>query len=155
MTDIVSRKTRSWMMSGIRGKNTNPELQVRHALFAKGFRYRLHSSALPGRPDIVLSKYRAVVFINGCFWHCHGCKLFKWPQSNTKFWKRKLSHNRKADEISRKKLEELGWRVAIVWECTLKGTGALKLDNVANKMAKWIRSSNTALVVKGKLSTPV
>lgn len=118
MADIVDRATRSRMMSGIRGRDTAPELQVRRYLHRAGFRYRLHARDLPGRPDIVLPKYNAVVLVHGCFWHQHpGCPLAVMPSSNIAFWKEKLEGNRARDDRNRKKLEELDWRVFELWEC--------------------------------------
>ena len=93
MADVVDRKTRSRMMSGIRGKNTRPELLIRKGLHARGFRFRLHDKRLPGKPDLVLPKYSAVIFVHGCFWHGHDCHLFKWPQSRREFWRKKITRN--------------------------------------------------------------
>ncbi|SOC89897.1 T/G mismatch-specific endonuclease [Ensifer adhaerens] len=109
------------MMSGIRGTNTRPELQVRKALHAAGFRYRLHERKLPGKPDLVLPKYRAVIFVHGCFWHGHGCHLFRMPSSNSVFWQEKIAGNVARDKVAVDRLRESGWRVATVWECALKG----------------------------------
>ena len=121
MTDIVDKKTRSRMMSGIRGKNTRPEMMVRRALHAAGFRYRLHAKDLPGKPDIVLPKYRAVVFVHGCFWHRHeGCYYATIPKSRQVFWISKLEANRRRDAKTRERLAAAGWRVFVVWECGLK-----------------------------------
>lgn len=100
MADVVSRAKRSAMMAGIRGKNTRPELIVRSALFKRGFRYRLHYKGLPGSPDLVSPKYKAVLFVNGCFRHGHDCHLFKWPKSNAAFWKEKLTRNQQRDNAS-------------------------------------------------------
>jgi DNA mismatch endonuclease, patch repair protein len=155
MADIVSREARSRMMAGIRGKNTKPEIQIRRALFGKGFRYRLHTPALPGKPDIVFPKYRAVVFIHGCFWHCHSCTLFKWPQSNITFWKNKLEKNRTGDDLAEKRLRESGWRVAIVWECALKSRGPSTIEAVAEKLTNWLVSSQSKLVVERQISKSV
>src|SRR5690606_41065684 len=119
MADIVSPEVRSRMMAGIRGKNTKPELGIRRALFARGFRYRLHSRNLPGKPDIVLPRYRAVVLIHGCYWHGHNCDLFRLPKSNRNFWLDKISGNRARDARKLKELRAAGWRVALVWECSI------------------------------------
>jgi DNA mismatch endonuclease (patch repair protein) len=118
MADVVDKKTRSRMMSGIRGRNTKPELAVRKALFAAGFRYRLHTNTLPGRPDIVLPKFRCAVFVHGCFWHRHkGCKFAYSPKSNRAFWSEKFSSNVRRDKVVRTALRKAGWRVFVVWEC--------------------------------------
>lgn len=121
--DNHSKEVRSYNMSHIRSKDNKSEELVRKYLFSKGFRYRKNVKALPGCPDIVLAKYKAVVFINGCFWHMHeGCPKFVWPKSNVEYWTKKLLRNKKRDEESRKSLEELGWKIIIVWECELKKT---------------------------------
>ena len=99
MADIVDKKTRSKMMAGIKGKNTKPEMLIRKALFAKGLRYRLHDKNLPGKPDLVFPKYKAVIFVQGCFWHGHDCHLFKWPTSNKEYWRNKINRNREVDKL--------------------------------------------------------
>jgi DNA mismatch endonuclease (patch repair protein) len=121
MTDVVDAKTRSRMMSGIRGKNTKPELIVRKYLHAAGFRFRLHAKDLPGRPDIVLPRHRTVVFVHGCFWHQHkGCSLAATPKSNNAYWKTKLDGNVGRDELIMLRLKEMGWNVLTVWECQIR-----------------------------------
>ena len=121
MTDVHSPETRSYNMSQIKGKNTKPEELVRKYLFAKGFRYKKNVSNLPGKPDIVMPKYKTCIFVNGCFWHKHeGCKYFVWPKNNAEFWKTKIESNVARDISTRKKLEEQGWRVITVWECELR-----------------------------------
>lgn len=118
MVDIVSAPTRSRMMSGIRGKNTRPEIAVRRALHGAGLRYRLHVRELPGKPDIVLPKYRAAVNVHGCFWHRHpGCRFATTPASNVEFWQAKLQGNVDRDMRTDTRLASLGWRVFTVWEC--------------------------------------
>src|SRR5688572_20028253 len=118
MADIVSRQTRSKMMSGIRGKDTKPEIKVRQFLHSKGLRYRIHVRDLPGRPDIVFPKYRTVVFVHGCFWHRHpNCPYAYRPKSNVDFWETKLNGNVGRDVKHTKQLLELGWNVIVVWEC--------------------------------------
>jgi DNA mismatch endonuclease (patch repair protein) len=108
-------------MSCIKGKGTKPEEIVRKYLFSQGFRYRKNDKRLPGTPDIVLPKYKTVIFVNGCFWHGHeGCKYFVWPQNNAEFWKNKIESNISRDRKKIKALEEQGWKVIIVWECELK-----------------------------------
>ncbi|SFH42681.1 T/G mismatch-specific endonuclease [Lachnospiraceae bacterium NLAE-zl-G231] len=119
--DVHTKETRSYNMSQIKNKNTKPEELVRKDLFHRGLRYRKNVKKLPGCPDIVLTRYQAVVFVNGCFWHVHeGCKYFKWPQNNKEFWKTKLSDNKKRDIDNICELERLGWKVIVVWECELK-----------------------------------
>jgi len=121
--DVHDKKTRSYNMSKIRSKNTKPEVIVRKFLFSQGFRYRKNVRILPGCPDIVLQKYKTVIFINGCFWHVHeGCKYFVWPKSNVDFWNEKLIRNRCRDAENYTTLSNLGWKVIIVWECELKPT---------------------------------
>ena len=119
--DVHDKKTRSYNMSRIKGKNTKPEEVVRKYLFSQGFRYRKNDKRLPGTPDIVLPKYKTVIFVNGCFWHGHeGCKYFVWPQNNAEFWKNKIKANIERDQKKEKKLTELGWRIIKIWECQLK-----------------------------------
>jgi DNA mismatch endonuclease, patch repair protein len=147
MTDVVDPATRSRMMRGIRSKDTKPEMLVRKGLFAFGFRYRLHDSKLSGKPDLVLSRYRAVIFIQGCFWHGHNCHLFKWPKTREAFWKEKINGNCHRDILQQTRLQELGWRIAIVWECSLKGT-VKDCTSVCNTIAGWIRSDLPELEIK-------
>lgn len=119
--DIVDHKTRSRMMSAIKGKNTLPEILLRKFLHANGFRYRLHVVKLPGKPDIVLPKYRLCIFVNGCFWHQHiGCKFASIPKTNTEFWTRKFIANKERDNAVIAQLRNLGWRVFEIWECGIE-----------------------------------
>ena len=121
MADNHSKEIRSYNMSRISSKDTKPEVLVRKYLFSKGFRYRKNDKRFPGKPDIVLPKYKTVIFINGCFWHKHeGCKYFVWPKSNVDYWYRKIENNVKRDIEDYKKLNEMGWNVIVVWECELK-----------------------------------
>lgn len=121
MADVHSAETRSYNMSRIRSKDTKPEELVRKYLFSKGFRYRKNDVRLPGKPDIVLPKYKVVIFVNGCFWHGHdGCRYFVWPKNNSEFWKKKIVGNMVRDQKNYALLRELGWRVFVVWECELK-----------------------------------
>lgn len=122
MADVHNPVQRSYNMSRIRSKNTKPEELVRKYLFSRGFRYRKNDSRLPGKPDIVLPKYRTVIFVNGCFWHGHtGCRYFVWPQNNADFWKDKITSNIARDRRTLAFLQAAGWDVIIVWECQLKG----------------------------------
>ena len=121
MADIKSKESRSYNMSRIKGKGTKPEELVRKYLFSRGFRYRKNDKRLPGSPDIVLPKYRTVIFVNGCFWHKHeGCKYFVWPRDNAEFWKEKIQANVMRDERKQTELIAQGWNVIVVWECELK-----------------------------------
>lgn len=137
-------------MSGIQGKNTRPELIVRKALFARGYRYRLHSRHLPGKPDLVFPKYRAVVLIHGCFWHLHDCHLFKWPSTRPEFWKNKLQGNRERDARKQEEIADLGWRILIIWECTLKGKTKLDLDIIINRVENFLKSDSLFEEITGK-----
>ena len=121
--DVHSKEVRSYNMSCIKGKGTKPEEIVRKYLFSQGFRYRKNVKRLPGTPDIVLPKYKTVIFVNGCFWHGHeGCKYFVWPKSNENFWKTKILQNIERDKRDYRCLEKSGWRVIVVWECSLKAS---------------------------------
>ena len=119
--DVHDKKTRSYNMSRIKGKNTKPEELVRKYLFSQGFRYRKNDVRLPGTPDIVLPKYKTVIFVNGCFWHGHSnCRYFVVPRTNTEFWLNKIETNRQRDARKITELQNLGWRVIVLWECQLK-----------------------------------
>ena len=121
MADVHSPETRSFNMSQIKGKNTKPEELVRRYLFSHGYRYRKNVSTLPGKPDIVLPKYRTCILVNGCFWHKHeGCKYFVWPKNNAEFWKKKITGNVERDLRQQNELRLLGWKVIVIWECELK-----------------------------------
>jgi len=136
MADTVTPEKRSEIMSKIRSRNTKPEMLVRRYLFRRGFRFRVNDRRLPGTPDVVLPKYRTVVFVNGCFWHGHGCKLYVLPKTNIPFWKEKIRRNRDRDDRNRARLEALGWRVIVVWECELrtKSLCAETLEGLVNEI---------------------
>jgi len=136
-------------MSGIRGKDTRPELLLRSALHRRGIRFRLHDRRLPGKPDLIFPKHRAVLFVHGCFWHLHGCHLFRWPQSREEFWRAKLARNRENDERHQAALAAAGWRIGIVWECALKGRFRRDPDEVTGECARWIRSAEDRLEITG------
>lgn len=144
--DNVDEKTRSRMMSGIHAKNTKSELTVRRLLHRCGFRYRLHDSKLPGKPDMVLPKYKAAIFVHGCFWHGHDCKFFRLPGTRTEFWKKKIVGNCERDKQVVIALNGSGWRVAIVWECALRGSDA-KPEFVAEQLMDWLSGSCTKLLL--------
>jgi len=136
MADVHSPETRSYNMSMIHGKDTKPEEKVRKYLFAQGFRYRKNDKRLPGKPDIVLPKYHTVIFVNGCFWHCHeGCRYYVFPKSNTKFWEKKLGGNVRRDKANYGKLKAMGWRVLVVWECEIRHSNPqICLDNLCRRI---------------------
>lgn len=142
MIDVVDQATRSRMMSGIRGKDTRPELIVRSFLHRSGLRFRLHAK-LPGKPDLVLPKYRAVVFVHGCFWHRHdGCRYATTPKNNAVFWQEKFATNMRRDVEVQKQLDELGWRVFVIWSCELD-------EHALAKLAINIRRCNKKGVLNG------
>ena len=124
MADNHSKEIRSMNMSHIRSKNSKPEEMVRKYLFSKGFRYRKNVKDLPGKPDIVLPKYKTVIFVNGCFWHMHDCPRFVWPSSNQEYWIPKIKKNAERDAENKQKLQKAGWQVLTVWECQLKSGAA-------------------------------
>lgn len=117
----VKENVRSRIMASVHSSGTKPEMIVRRFLFSRGYRYRLNSPRLPGRPDLVLRKYRTCIFVNGCFWHGHDCKEFRMPKTNTDFWIRKITRNKQRDKEVQKKLAQMGWHCVTVWECELKG----------------------------------
>lgn len=136
MTDVMTRAQRSRNMSRIRGKDTGIEMRVRRALHALGYRYRLHVRDLPGRPDIVLPKYRTVIFVNGCFWHSHGCRLSVKPSTRAAFWERKLHATVERDRANHKDLERRGWNVIDVWECELGTKSSDRSHSVAARIRR-------------------
>lgn len=148
MAEKIAPEVRSRMMSGIRGKNTRPEVTVRSFLHRSGFRFRLHEVGLPGKPDVVLPRWNVAVFVHGCFWHGHkGCHYFKLPKTRTEFWKTKIEGNSKRDAIAVDQLREAGWRVAVVWECSLRDD----LGRSLNELVQFIRSERPSLeVISGR-----
>lgn len=136
--DVHNKETRSYNMSCIKGKNTKPESIVRKYLFSQGFRYRKNDKKLLGTPDIVLPKYKTAIFVNGCFWHGHeGCRYFVVPKTNTEFWVKKIETNRERDSRKINGLQNLGWKVIVVWECQLKKK---QLDDTLNDLICRIRT---------------
>lgn len=166
MVDIVDGARRSRMMSGIQGKNTKPEISIRKALHARGFRYRLHVKHLPGKPDLVLPKYNAVIFVHGCFWHGHGCRFFKVPQTRSDFWLKKIWGNQSRDKRQEAALLGLGWRVIVVWECAVRSMTREKSLLLIDLIAGWLINgdnylqideatcSATALAITSRVSQP-
>ena len=150
MTDVVDKSTRSRMMAGIRGKDTKPELRLRSVLHAAGFRFRLHCRDLPGRPDLVLPKFRAAVFVHGCFWHQHpGCPAATMPASNAAFWQDKLGSNVARDRRTAGAVRAAGWRVATIWECAIR-----QLDDgqLVAAFDAWIRGSEGSFELPSRSS---
>lgn len=149
-TDVLTPEQRHLNMTRIRGKDTKPELTVRRILHASGLRYRLHGRNLPGRPDLVFPRYRAVLFVHGCFWHRHDCPLFRWPKSREDFWRTKLSRNVERDAEVEARLLEAGWRVLMVWECALKGRGRLGAEELAGQVRAWLSGEEKTGSVAGR-----
>ena len=139
-TDIMSAEARSRLMARIGGRNTKPEVTLRKALFRLGFRYRLHPRDIPGRPDMVFPRWRAVVFVHGCFWHGHDCHLFRWPKGNAEFWQAKISGNVERDRRTLDTLVAQGWRVLTVWECAMRGIAGLPPEELAEAAARFLIS---------------
>ena len=150
MADVVSQKVRSRMMSGIRGKNTKPEMAVRKALFASGFRFRLHRRDLPGAPDVVLPGRRVAVFVHGCFWHRHaGCRYAKLPSTRPDFWKAKLEGNAERDRRAIGALSAAGWRVLVVWECAIRDRKTR--SGLPGILAAWISEAEAVGEIRGEI----
>jgi DNA mismatch endonuclease (patch repair protein) len=146
MADVVSKEKRSAMMAGIRSKNTKPEIAIRKALHEMGYRYRLHARNLPGTPDLVFPKYKTAVFVHGCFWHRHGCHLFRWPSTRREFWETKINGNAERDCIHQTRLIESGWKIVIIWECALKGRGRLPLEKITNSATDMFHSQSAKMI---------
>lgn len=138
-------------MAGIRSKDTNPELIIRRGLHALGFRFRLHDRKLAGQPDMVLPRYRAVVFIHGCFWHGHDCPLFWWPKTREDFWREKIGRNRERDAEAEGHLEHTGWRVLKIWECSMRGVGRIGAELVLSMAARWLLSEAGTGEIRGTI----
>jgi len=156
MTDTVDRQTRSKMMSAVRAKNTKFEVEIRRRLFALGFRYRLHARDLPGTPDMVLPKYSTVIFVHGCFWHYHGCSRSTIPDSRRDWWLKKLEDNRNRDTKILTELPKIGWRVVVIWECSVRRPGIDRqkaLDRVCLRTGEFLRSKINSLEISGPLPT--
>lgn len=147
--DIVSAAKRTEMMSGIRGKNTRPEMLVRSSLHRMGFRYRLHAKELPGKPDVVFPKYKAVIFVNGCFWHGHNCALFKLPSTRTEFWEKKIARTRERDVEQIDSITTSGWRVLTIWECALRGRSEAAIEVVIGQAANWLIKGSEIAELRG------
>jgi len=149
MTDVLTPQQRRLNMSRIRGKDTRPELVLRRGLHSLGFRFRLHRKDLPGRPDMVFPRYRAVVLVHGCFWHGHDCPLFKLPATRREFWVAKIEGNRARDTRNLAGLTAAGWRALMVWECALKGPARLPADAVLAEITSWLASNEPIGTIQG------
>ena len=136
-------------MAAVRSRDTGPEVAVRKALHGRGFRYRTHVSELPGKPDIVLPRYRAAILVHGCFWHGHDCRLFRLPATRRAFWDAKIRRNRERDADVRKALRVAGWRCLTVWECALRGRERLEFGRLIEEVATWVKSAELAGELRG------
>lgn len=150
MTDILTPAQRSRVMSRIRARDTRLEVWLRKQLFAKGFRYRIHVSTLPGRPDIVFPKYKAVVLVHGCFWHGHDCNLFRMPSTRTSFWRDKIRSNRERDRRNIEALREEDWRVLEIWECSWRGKTRQPPHRLVDQVSDWLKHGNAIDSIEGR-----
>lgn len=150
LADVHDKQTRSRNMAAIKNKNTKPELLIRRSLHARGFRYRLHDRKLPSRPDLVFPKHHAVLFVNGCFWHGHDCPMFRWPQTRPDFWREKISGNIARDMRNEDALVALGWRVGVIWECSLKGPNRMPVEQVSDLIADFLTGTEARLWIEGQ-----
>lgn len=137
-------------MAAVRAQDTKPELMIRNALHRAGLRYRLNVRDLPGKPDIVLPRYRAVVFVHDCFWHRHECDLFRWPESRPEFWRDRLDGNAVRDRSASEALDKAGWRQAVIWECALKGRKKRDFQGTMQRLIAWISSDEQAITIEGE-----
>ena len=137
-------------MSSVRGKDTQPELLLRIRLHRAGYRYRLHAKELPGKPDLVFPSRKAVLFVNGCFWHGHDCHRFSWPKTRVSFWRAKILGNKERDDRNHRRLLQAGWRVGVVWGCALSGKERIGIDAVAAECERWLNSAEQTLSVSGR-----
>lgn len=148
MVDVVDAATRSRMMAGIRGRDTKPEIALRRGLHALGLRYRLHDKRLPGKPDLVFPRFRAAIFVHGCFWHRHqDCRFTTTPATRPDFWSVKFDANVQRDQRNLEALHIAGWRTAIVWECAVKAEGGV---SIAEEVSAWLHGTERALVVSAR-----
>ena len=152
MADVLTPEQRRLNMSRIRGRNTKIEVLLRKTLHARGLRYRLHRRDLPGCPDLVFPRRRVAVFIHGCFWHGHGCPLFKLPETRREFWAGKIARNRERDQNAAAALQASGWRVLVIWECALRGPGRHPLAHVADQAAAFIAARGPEEERAGEIS---
>ena len=147
--DVVDAATRSRMMAAIKGRDTKPEMTVRRGLHRRGFRFRLHDRALPGRPDLIFPRHRAVIFVHGCFWHGHDCPFFRWPKSRPEFWRAKIGANIERDRAARTALKAVDWRVLTVWECAFRGKSPEQGEAALDGVAAWLSGSSGEAEIRG------
>ena len=150
MVDRFDTSTRSRVMSKVRGKDTQPELIVRRGLHRLGFRYLLHYKALPGKPDLVFPKYRAIILVNGCFWHKHDCNRFSWPATRKGFWRQKIESNVSRDQANLNYYADHDWKVLQIWECALVGSKRRETPEVLNTAANWLRFDEQNAEIRGR-----
>lgn len=150
MADVHDPATRSRNMAAIRSRHTKPEMLIRKGLFNAGLRYRLHPRHLPCKPDLVLPRFKAAIFVHGCFWHQHECEMFKWPETRQDFWRRKLQINRERDSACEDSLRMAGWRVLTIWECALKGKRRLPPEAVIQMTIDWLNSRAERGLIEGR-----
>jgi DNA mismatch endonuclease (patch repair protein) len=149
MVDVLTPAQRQLNMSRIRGRDTKPELVLRRGLHAAGFRFRLHAPELPGRPDLIFPRYRAIILVHGCFWHGHDCPLFRLPATRPAFWSAKISSNRRRDLDTTRTLRRVGWRILVVWECSLKGPARRPTHSVLHDCAAFVTSHKNQAELTG------
>lgn len=145
--DIVNTETRRRMMAGIRAKDTKPELTVRRALHARGLRYRLHPAGVLGKPDLAFPRHRALIFVHGCFWHGHNCRYFKIPKTRTDFWIEKISQNQHRDARVMDELQRDGWRILIIWECSVRAFVRSPANPLIDNVIEWLLNSQTSMQI--------
>ena|ERR1035438_6831188 len=155
MADVLTPEQRRLNMSRIRSRDTKPELLVRRGLHARGLRFRLHRKDLPGCPDLVFRRFRAVIFVHGCFWHGHECHLFKVPETHRDFWRKKISGNANRDRKAIRDLRGDRWRVLTVWECALRGRRRLDMEKVLKRIESFLSGNRRVLELKGTESVPL
>lgn len=153
MADVLTPAQRRLNMSRVRGRDTKPEMLLRRALHARGLRFRLHRRDLPGRPDLVFSRYRACLLVHGCFWHGHNCALFQWPATRQAFWVDKIAGNRRRDRETLKRLLDAEWRILVVWECALRGPGRRDFSAAIDECVSFITGSSAQVEIIGHEST--
>lgn len=149
MVDVLTPELRRLNMSRVRGQDTKPEMLIRRGLHARGLRFRVHRCDLPGRPDIVLSSRKAAIFVHGCFWHGHDCSLFRMPSTHPEFWGKKIAANKQRDAAAIEALDALGWRVGVVWECAMRGSGRLSPEILLDRLMNFVAGSEALIEIRG------